>query len=98
MGLAIWVELANVVAVQRLHNADARHHRGAAIAFGDENQDFNGCLPFLNLLFRLRQFLDVSGSVLQRDELATTGQGDRIIERPVPALGRATRRDQRPPG
>jgi hypothetical protein len=97
MGLAIWVELANVVAVQRLHNADARHHRGAAIAFGDQDQDFNGSLPFLNLLFCLRQLLDVSGSVLQRDKLATARQRYRIVERPAPALGCVTRRDPRPP-
>jgi predicted Zn finger-like uncharacterized protein len=85
------------VTVQRLHDADPREHRWAAVAFGDQDQSLNGCLPFLNLLFCLRQFLDVSGSVLQRDELATLGQGDRFLEWPVPALGCVTRRDQRPP-
>ena len=45
----------------------------SAVAFGDQDQDFNGSLPIIDLLFCLRQFLDVSGSVLQRDELATAG-------------------------
>jgi hypothetical protein len=53
--------------------------------------------PMLDLLFRLRQLLDISGGILQRDELATARQRDRIVERPFPALGCVTRRDQRPP-
>jgi hypothetical protein len=68
------IELANVVAVQRLHEADARKHGRSAVAFGDQDHDFNGSLPIIDLLFGLRQFLDVSGSVLQRDELATARQ------------------------
>jgi hypothetical protein len=55
MGLPIRVELANVVAVQRPHDADPRHHRRTTVAFGDQDQDFNGSLPFLDLLFGLGQ-------------------------------------------
>jgi hypothetical protein len=54
MIFAIRIELANVVAVHGLHYSDARHHGWAAVAFGDEDQDFNGSLPFLELLFGLR--------------------------------------------
>jgi hypothetical protein len=42
------------VSVQRSHDADARHHRRAAVAFGGQDQDFNGSLPFLELLLGLR--------------------------------------------
>jgi hypothetical protein len=50
----VGIELANVMAVQRSHDADARQHRRAAVAFGDQDQSLNGCLPFLDLLFGLR--------------------------------------------
>jgi hypothetical protein len=42
------------VTVQCLHDANPRKHRRAAVAFGDQDQDFNGSLPFLDLLFGLR--------------------------------------------
>jgi len=42
------------VPVQRSHDADSRHHGRPAIAFGDQDQDFNGRLPVLDLLFGLR--------------------------------------------
>ena len=77
-------ERALDVTVQRLHDANPRKHRRAAVAFGDQDQDFNGSLPFLDLLFGLRQLLDISGSVLQRDELATTGQRNWIFEFALP--------------
>jgi hypothetical protein len=53
--------------------------------------------PFLDLLFGLRQLLDISGGILEGDELAAAGQRDWIVERSFPALGCVTRRDQRPP-
>jgi hypothetical protein len=83
MGLAIRVELANGVAVQGLHHADARHHGRAAVAFGDQDQDFNGSLPFLDLLFGLGELLDISGGILESDKLATAGQRDWIFEMPA---------------
>jgi hypothetical protein len=55
-------------------------------------------LPLRGGVLGHRQLCDVGAGVLQRDKLASARQGDRIVERPVPALGRATRRDQRPPG
>jgi hypothetical protein len=73
------------VTVQGSHDADARHHRRAAVAFGDQDQDFNGSLPFLDLLFGLRQLLDISGGVLEGDELATARQGERIVKLSFPA-------------
>jgi hypothetical protein len=97
MGLPIRVELANDVTVQSLHDADRGEHCWPGLRLRDQDQGLNGGLPFLDLLFCLRQFLDISGGILQRDELATTGQRYRIVERPFPALGCVTRRDQRPP-
>jgi hypothetical protein len=93
---AIGIEHALDVSIQRPHDADARHHR-AAVAFGDQDQRFDRNLPFLELLFGLWQLLDISGCVLEGDELATLGQRDRIVEWPVPALGYVTRRDRSPP-
>jgi hypothetical protein len=40
--------------------------------------------------------LDISGGILEGDELATLGQRDRIVEWPVPALGCVTRRESAP--
>ena len=69
------------VAVQCPHDADARHHRRAPVAFGDQDQDFNGSRPLLDLLFGLRQLLDISGGVFERDELATARQGNPLYDR-----------------
>jgi hypothetical protein len=74
------------VAVQGPLDADPSEHRRAAVAFGDQDQDFNGCLPFLDLLFGLRQLLDISGGILEGDELAAGGQRDRIVEFTLPAV------------
>jgi hypothetical protein len=54
MVLAVWIENPLDVSVKRPHNADAREHRRAAVAFGDQDQGFNGSLPLLDLLFGLR--------------------------------------------
>jgi hypothetical protein len=54
MVFAIRIKHPLDVTVQGPHDADARHHRRAAVAFGDQDQDFNGSLPFLDLLFCLR--------------------------------------------
>jgi hypothetical protein len=51
VGLAVWIELANVVPVQRPHDADPREHRRAAVAFGDEDQGFHRGLPFVGIVF-----------------------------------------------
>jgi hypothetical protein len=74
------------VTVQGPHDADAREHRRAVLV-DDQKQGLDRSLPFLDLLFGLRQLLDISGGILEGDELATLGQRDRIVERPVPALG-----------
>ncbi|HEY4848223.1 MAG TPA: hypothetical protein VIH87_10675 [Methylocella sp.] len=76
MVLAVWIENPLDVSVKRPHNADAREHRRAAVAFGDQDQGFNGSLPLLDLLFGLRELLDISGSILEGDKLTTAGQRD----------------------
>jgi hypothetical protein len=85
------------VPVQGPHDADPRHHSRAAVAFGDQDQDFNGSLPLLELLFGLRELGDVPAGILERDKLATAGQRDRIFEFafPAPCFRRS---DARAPG
>ena len=56
MGLAIRVELANLVTVQRLHDANPRKHRRPA-ALGDQQQRLHGCLPFRRLVLDFRGFV-----------------------------------------
>ena len=56
MVLAIRIEGALNVPVQGSDDADACEHRRGAVAFGDQDQDFNGSLPFLELLFALGEF------------------------------------------
>jgi hypothetical protein len=84
MIFAIGVEHAFNLAVQRPHDADARHHR-RAVLLGDQDQTFHCCLPFRHLVFGLWKLSDVVASVLQRDEAAPAGQRDWNFERPLPA-------------
>jgi hypothetical protein len=70
--------------VQRPHDADARHH-GRAVMFDDQKHCFDRSLPFIELLFSLGELLDISGGVLEGDELATARQRDRIVELALPA-------------
>ena len=84
------------VTVQRPHYADPREHRRSAHR-RDQDQGFHRCLPLRGRVLGLGQPGDVGTGVLQRDELTTARQRDRFVEWPFPALGRATRRDQRPP-
>jgi hypothetical protein len=72
-------KLSNDVPVQRPHDADARHH-SRPIELDDQEHSFDRGLPFLEILLSLRQLHDVAGGILQRDELATAGQGNRIVE------------------
>src|SRR5712664_4033855 len=68
-----------------LRIADARHH-GGPVELDDQEQGFDRGLPLLEQLFGLRKIGDVSASVFEGDKLATAGQENRIIERPLPAL------------
>jgi hypothetical protein len=52
MGLAVRIELANVVTVQRLHDADPGKHRRSAVR-RDQDQRFHRCLPFLGFMLGL---------------------------------------------
>jgi hypothetical protein len=54
--------------------------------FDDQEKGLDGILPFLDLLFGLRKLLNISGRVLEGDELPAARQRDRIIERAFPAL------------
>jgi hypothetical protein len=74
-----WIEHALDVAVQRPHEADAHHH-GRPIEIDDQEQGFDRSLPLLESLLGLRQFHDIVGSVLESNELATVGEGDRVLE------------------
>jgi hypothetical protein len=53
----IGVELANIVAVQCPQDADTRHH--GRPPFGDQEQNLDRGLPFLELLFGVGQLLDI---------------------------------------
>jgi hypothetical protein len=55
MILARWIKLPNVTPVQCPHHADPREHRWP-VMFGDQQQRFHRRLPFLGIVFRLRQF------------------------------------------
>jgi hypothetical protein len=83
--LAIRIEDPLDVTVQRLHDADARHH-GGPVELDDQEQGFDRGLPLIELLLGLGKLLDIFRGALKGDELATKRQGYRILERPLPAL------------
>jgi hypothetical protein len=56
--------------------------------FDDQKQGLDRILPFLDLLFGLRQLLDISGGILEGDELAALGQRHWIVETPLPSFVR----------
>jgi hypothetical protein len=68
MLLAIRIEFANLVTVQRLHDPDPRQHRRAA-ALGDQQQRLGCGLPFRRFVLGLRKLRDVRPGILQRHKL-----------------------------
>jgi hypothetical protein len=66
---AVWIELPHDMTVQCLHDADLRKH-GRAVLFDDQKHRFDRSLPLCELLFGLRQLLDIFGGVLKRNEMA----------------------------
>ena len=58
--LARGIKLANVAAVQRSHDTDARHH-GRAVEFDNQEQGFYRGLPLLEILLGLGKLLDIIG-------------------------------------
>jgi len=66
MGLAVRIELANVMAVDRLHHPDPREHR-RPVALGNQQQRLHRGQPFFGVVFGLRQLGDVDGGVAERD-------------------------------
>jgi hypothetical protein len=79
MGLPIRIEHANLVAVQRLHDADPRQHCRPA-RLRDQEQRLHRRLPLRRLVLGLLKLRDVFAGILERDELATVGQRDRLVE------------------
>jgi hypothetical protein len=73
MGLPIRIELANLVAVQRLHDADPRQHCRPA-RLRDQEQRLHRRLPLRRLVLGLRKLRDVFAGILERDELAAAGK------------------------
>src|SRR5258708_35329393 len=61
------------VAVQCSHDADPREHHRAAVR-RDQDQRLHRVLPLGGLMLGLGERGDELASILQRDELATTGQ------------------------
>ena len=95
MVLAIGIEHALDVAIERSQHSDTRVHNEIA-TFCSADQTRDSSLPFLKVLLSLRQLHDVIGSVLEGYELAPLGQRDRIVEWPLPASWSATQSDPRP--
>ena len=80
-----WFEHELDVTIQCLHDADPRQHRRPARR-RDQDQGLHRCLPFRRLVLGLRKFRDVVAGILERDELATVRQRDRLVEGAGPTL------------
>jgi hypothetical protein len=87
MILAIGIELALDVPIQRPHDADPRKHRRPAQR-RDQHQRFHGGLPLRGHVFGLRELGDVGASVHQGDEPLPIRQRDRVLKTLSPSLGR----------
>jgi len=83
--VAVRIKHALEVPVQCCHDADPRELRWPVI-FYNQQQRFHRCLPFFGIVLCLGQFGDVGTGVLQRGELATAPQRDRIVEAPLPSF------------
>src|SRR6202048_3384854 len=66
------------------HDTDARKHR-RAVMFDHQEHRFDRGLPFREVLFALRELLDIFGGVLEGDELASARQRDWLVEASAPA-------------
>jgi hypothetical protein len=69
MGLAVQIELTNMVAVKRPHDAYPGEHRRAAER-RHQDQSFHSRLPSRGLVLGLRKPGDIGCGILERDELA----------------------------
>jgi hypothetical protein len=83
MGLAVKIELANMVPVQGSQHADPCEHR-RPVRLRDQNQRLDRGLSCRMLLLGLRQLGDELAGILQRDKLATAGHQNRIVELSFP--------------
>jgi hypothetical protein len=82
---AVGIEHTLDVAVQRPQHTDPRMHQRPAI-LRSHDQRLDGGLPLRAFVFGLRQPRDVIGGILERDELVSAWQRDRIVEFPFPAF------------
>ena len=73
------IELPLDVSVQCSQQANTRYH-GRAVEFDDQEQGFYRGLPLLEILLSLGKLLDIGRGILEGDEMATAGQGNRIVE------------------
>jgi hypothetical protein len=85
MVFAIRIKHPLDVAVQCLHDADARHHRRAAVASATRIKTSTAVCHSSICCSSFGSFLDIAGSVIESDKLATAGQRDQFVERPAPA-------------
>ena len=69
------------IRIEGAEHCDPREHPPAAAALGGIDQVFDRDLPAFLMLHVFGQFHDVVGGVLQRHELATAAQDDRLVER-----------------
>jgi hypothetical protein len=69
----------------RSHGTDARKHC-RPIAFRDQDQSLRRGLPLWRLVLCFRKLCNVGAGVLQRGELSTARQRDRIVEAALPSL------------
>jgi hypothetical protein len=76
--LGVGVERYHDVAIERLHERDARQHRMTATAAQHQRLDCD--LPVSQAGFLLRQLRNIVGRVLQREQLPAVGQNDGIVK------------------
>ena len=79
---AVRIENALNVAVQGPHDANPREHRWSARR-RHQDQGFHCCLPLRGLMLCFRKFRDVIAGVLERDELASARQRNRVVKPPL---------------
>src|SRR5258708_39635272 len=80
-----------IFAVKRPQDADPCHH-GWAVGLSDQDQRLDRGPPLLELLFVLRQLLNILGGVLERGKVAAAGQRNWIVETAAPSFFAPQRR------
>ena len=89
MVFPVRIEHALNVSVQCSHDADPGEHRRAT-GFSDQDQDLHRGLPFGGGVLGLRRLGDLVAGILERDEPASAGKRDWIVEGAAPFFVRHT--------